>query len=88
MGCSTLCEALYSAELTIDRVAIAKAAAETKEFEWAAKYDWDPFGRDCSTQLDRTGAIINSTEFASKLDSVLTSAKLKLGQGGMIYYTG
>ena len=68
-----------------------KALLEESEPELAkafVDYDWLSLGRDCATQLVNAYAIITSQEFAAKLDSVLTTTKLKLGSGGMIYYTG
>lgn len=63
------------------QVAVAQAAALTKEFGWAKDYDWSRLGRGCDGQLDRSKSLISSSTFSSSIDSVLSAAKLKLAPG-------
>jgi hypothetical protein len=66
------------AVLSESQVTVAKLAALDKNFDWAGGYDWDALGRGCDAQLDRSQAIIDSPQFSSSLDSVLSAAKGKL----------
>jgi len=69
------------AVLNQEQVTVAQAAALTKEFDWAADYDWETLGLGCAAQLDRTQSLIASSTFSSNIDAVLNAAKAKLAPG-------
>jgi len=62
------------------QVLVAKAAAFSRNFAWAADVDWDKLGTGCEAQLGITQAIIHNDAFRKSLDDVLNAAKSKLAK--------
>ncbi|KAH7006558.1 SGNH hydrolase-type esterase domain-containing protein [Fusarium venenatum] len=60
------------------------------EEEWAQNLDIDAdvVSRGCQKQLETSQKIIRNPDFDKSLDTLLEATKKKLGNGGMIYYTG
>ncbi|PGH17920.1 hypothetical protein AJ79_00819 [Helicocarpus griseus UAMH5409] len=71
-----------------EQVALAKATALDRMFEWATGFDWEALGRGCAKQLDHTRSLIEGEAFSSNVDKVLEAAKTKLAKDGKIYFTG
>ncbi|RSL78301.1 hypothetical protein CEP51_008323 [Fusarium floridanum] len=62
--------------------------AELLRMKWAKGWDWIVNSRGCEGQLGHSLKIIESDDFARRLDKMLEDAKSKLADDGMIYYTG
>ncbi|KAK4452713.1 carbohydrate esterase family 3 protein [Podospora aff. communis PSN243] len=71
-----------------DQEIIGTLASLTKDFACAKKINFAAYSRGCEGQLQRTGDIIASDDFAKRLDKVISAAKTKLAPDGMLYYTG
>jgi hypothetical protein len=50
-------------------------------FDWAGDFDFTPLACSCEEQLKLTEMIVESNDFSTKLDRVVTTARLKLAPG-------
>lgn len=65
--------------LTFDKSqGIVGRIADLLREPWAVNLDWEDLSRGCPGQLTRSDEIIASSDFSTKLDRLIDSAKKKL----------
>lgn len=67
---------------------LMKAFPAIEAIEWLTDGDVSKFARSCEETLEDSKKKIEEGKFSEELDSLISKTKEKLGDGGILYYTG